>query len=115
MPAKEQDYPWRGAFDPALANTKESNLQQTTPVNMHPDGATPAGIFDLAGNVWEWTANKNEKYDDAFRLKGGAWYWGTESAMASAAIFQGRWERERLSGFRVVVVPVSWLVLGSEC
>ena len=29
-------YPWGDDFDPALANTKESDLEQTTPVHMYP-------------------------------------------------------------------------------
>ena len=46
---KDEDYPWRASFDMTLANTEESYLQQTTPVDMYPDGATPAGVYDLAG------------------------------------------------------------------
>jgi formylglycine-generating enzyme required for sulfatase activity len=33
---------------------------------MYPGGATLAGVCDLAGNVWEWTADKHEKYEGAF-------------------------------------------------
>ncbi|WP_182883924.1 formylglycine-generating enzyme family protein [Microbispora sp. H10949] len=47
------DQPWR----PELANLRESKLAQPGPVGAHPAGATPLGLLDVAGNVWEWTAS----------------------------------------------------------
>ena len=35
---------------------------RTTPVGAYPRGATPDGIHDLAGNVWEWTATRSAEY-----------------------------------------------------
>ena len=35
------EYPWGGDFDPALTNSKESDLGQATPVHMYAHGATP--------------------------------------------------------------------------
>lgn len=104
----ELDYPWDGAFDSRKANTKESDLRQTTPVDMYPGGATPAGVCDLAGNVWEWTADPNLKFDDAYWLKGGSWYEDGKQAKASAADRSGLvgFRIEGL-GFRVVCVPIA--------
>ena len=107
-PSDAVDYPWAGRFDPALANTQESNYNQTTPVDMYPDGATPAGVCDLAGNVWEWTADAYNKDRSAFWLKGGSWNYAADRARASAA---AGWNLDRnwydFLGFRVVCVPVS--------
>jgi formylglycine-generating enzyme required for sulfatase activity len=43
----------------------------TAPVCAHPDGATPEGVHDLAGNVFEWTASAMP--DGRPVLKGCAW------------------------------------------
>jgi iron(II)-dependent oxidoreductase len=39
-------------------------------VGSHPSGATPEGIHDMAGSVWEWTASSN---DEGHIIKGASW------------------------------------------
>jgi len=50
-------YPWGEAFDPRCANTREAGLGETTPVGVFPDGVSPYGVLDLAGNVEECTGS----------------------------------------------------------
>ena len=53
-------YPW-GNQPPtqALCNYNR-NVGDTTPVGQYPKGASPYGVLDMAGNVWEWV---NDWYD----------------------------------------------------
>lgn len=65
-------YPW-GPEEPDehRANFSELNVGAPTPVGMFPDGNTPDGVADMAGNVFEWTLSKFDK--DTTVLRGGCW------------------------------------------
>ena len=51
-------YPWGNSFDKARANTNESGIGDTSEVGQFsPQGDSPYGCADMAGNVWEWCAD----------------------------------------------------------
>lgn len=55
-------FPCAGSPGLQSGNTAELRLQRTTPVGVFPQGATPEGVQDLLGNVWEWTSSSHAPY-----------------------------------------------------
>ncbi len=65
-------WPWGNTpWQPAFANLRDSGHGTVTPVDTHPEGATPEGVFDVAGNVWEWTAST--AMSDGVVIRGGSY------------------------------------------
>src|SRR5690606_22290045 len=63
-------YPWGNDFDPQRCNTEESGIGKPTPVTQYPNGASPYGVFDMAGNVFEWCLT--QWGEDSAALEGGS-------------------------------------------
>ncbi len=110
-----REYPW-GDDPPAdyLCNWARSE-DQTTPVDRYELGASPYGVLDLSGNVWEWTrdvwlsdsAMSSERRQ--FRLRGGCWSSDSPISLRAAnrlardpGTRQPPHFRDAIVGFRVV-------------
>ena len=92
----------------------------TTPVGSFPDGASPYGLLDCAGNVCERTSDWSKGYPDGWDasehygekyhvLRGGAFHHGPELARTTARDFAHPLFRTFHDGFRCVVDPANWL------
>ncbi|WP_377298221.1 SUMF1/EgtB/PvdO family nonheme iron enzyme [Rhizobium sp. SGZ-381] len=48
-------YPWGIEFEPDACNSEEAGFNRTVAVGLFPKGRSPFGVYDMAGEVWEWT------------------------------------------------------------
>ena len=95
-------YPWGNAEPTAKLANYDGNEGATTPVGRYPDGATPEGLYDMAGNVLERMENKRNKDDSARALRGGSWNGYPGSLRCSARFVSHPAGRGNGIGFRVV-------------
>lgn len=57
-----RSFAWGDEFSSDRCNTKESGIGATTPVGRYGAGASPYGVLDMTGNVWEWTQSLQAPY-----------------------------------------------------
>jgi gamma-glutamyl hercynylcysteine S-oxide synthase len=79
----ERMYPWGNTWnDQALVApthmaplpNKSRELTSPDDVDAHPEGASPFGVMDLVGNVWQWTDEYQDEHTRAAILRGGSYY-----------------------------------------
>jgi len=78
-------YPWGNIWDTAAVPVPDANERVPVPgkgrklnppddVNAHPKGASPFGVLDLVGNVWQWTDEFQDEHTRSVVLRGGSHY-----------------------------------------
>jgi len=87
----ERTFPWGEEISCDYANYRACAINGSLPAGSHPDGVSPYGVHDMAGNVAEWTADwyaydyykdspaanprgPEESTGDHVASRGGSWY-----------------------------------------
>ena len=117
-PQVARNFPWEGDEEPERMNFAETGLGQTSPVGGFPSGASPYGVEELSGNVWEWTRSlwRDYPYDPSDGredlkapgprvLRGGAFFSNARLARCAYRYLSNPDNRYDSFGFRVVVSP----------
>jgi formylglycine-generating enzyme required for sulfatase activity len=127
-------YPWGDEFDVRKVNfcdgkcalewkaDADDGYAWSAPVGSYPEGASPYGALDMAGNVWEWVADwydagyyavspgRNPQGPESGHwplLRGGSFFnvpWGVRCALRHRSYPQ---DRIGYYGFRLVMTPGS--------
>jgi iron(II)-dependent oxidoreductase len=91
----------------------------TMPVGSFLEGASPYGVMDMYGNVWEWTSDwykpypglnpelENGSFGEFYRVtRGSAWVSHSEYGMVVSRGLQKQEYKHRGQGFRCVKSPI---------
>jgi len=105
----KRKFPWgKEEPDDPEASGRANYAQKvghTTPVGAYPAGATPEGLMDMAGNVWEWMENlygKGAYTPEARAVRGGSWLNGAVNLQCATRSWYVPPVRFNNVGFRVV-------------
>jgi len=127
-------FPWGNKFDGDLLNygdvrcpverwrdlNYDDGYAYTAPAGSYPNGASPFGVLDMAGNVWEWVYDRYEKkyygispmsnpegpdFGTVRSQRGGSWYDGEARAWVNCLIRHQNPQSDRYEdvGFRCVI------------
>jgi formylglycine-generating enzyme required for sulfatase activity len=117
-------YPWGNRWDASRLQCSMDDwgdARGTAPAGAYPKGASPCGALDMAGNVWEWTADWYELgyYAHAPKrdpkgpltgtrrvLRGGCWYLrGSDVFRAAYRSHEDPYGKRNYYGFRCATGP----------
>lgn len=116
----QSTFPWGDIWQEGYCNTSELGVNKTTPVGIFPEGRSPYGVLEMAGNVWEWTRSQGgndypyviddgrENLDASNEVtrvvRGGSWFANQDQARCTSRVVRVPVSRNDYYGFRVCVV-----------
>ena len=99
-------FPWGNTFKPDLLNSHDKGPFTTMPVGSFADGASPYGLLDPAGQVFEWTSTPTSAQRSI--VKGGSWDdSGCGVCRPAARHSRPNTIKHILVGFRLVHIPLT--------
>ena len=117
-------YPWGDNIDCSFANYfgKDNGndycIGDTTPVGSYESGKSPHGLYDMAGNVWEWTSSLYQPYpydandgredmssSDDRMLRGGSWNYDANDVRSAYRNWNSPMLTVTVIGFRCARSP----------
>jgi formylglycine-generating enzyme required for sulfatase activity len=117
-PNPTRSFPWGDEIDPNRANYGDTQIGTTSALGAFRQGASPYGVLELSGNVWEWTRSIYREYpydpsdgredpesDGRRVLRGGAFGYDEGDVRGACRNYDFPDFRYDLIGFRLVVSP----------
>jgi formylglycine-generating enzyme len=114
-------FPWGRVYNSRLANHGRSPMGPdasdgyalAAPVGSFPDGVSPHGLLDAAGNAWEWTASTPHPEDvgpgadaSVYRtVRGGSWAQPPEAMRVTHRVWLPSADQRSDLGFRCAYDP----------
>lgn len=96
---ERRPYPWGSPFGEGNTNSKEEVLNRPCAVGLYVHDRTPEGVYDLAGNVGEWTAEQDARGEHL--LHPGSWDQPSLAGWGKALTTEAPVARWRALGFRL--------------
>ena len=114
-----REYPWGKSSptgDRANFYGNTDGYKYMAPVGSFPNGASPYGALDMAGNVWEWCRDRSHRNyyknspknnpqgpeSDVYRvMRGGGWFRGSSYCRCAYRGEGNPFDRDRDFGFRL--------------
>lgn len=108
-------YPWGNGWNQSACTNRINSNDHTTPAGARDSCKSPCGAMDMAGNVWEWTADWYKSYPGApFRFdytgkkkvaRGGAFFYSIDLLRCASRHPLPPDDFSDHGGFRCVVSP----------
>ena len=96
---EKRPYPWGSPFGKGNSNTQEEGLEKPSAVGLYHRDCTPDGVYDLAGNVGEWT---EDEVDNKRVIHPGSWNINQMGAWVKASRNYSAAARTADVGFRLI-------------
>jgi formylglycine-generating enzyme required for sulfatase activity len=114
------EYPWGDDWGRNKCNSQENGRSATVDVGSYPEGKSPYGCLDMAGNVFEWCSGwyADGYYQSSLRenptgpasghcrsLRGGSWRTYPDYCRSASRYDRCPGDRSELYGFRCARTP----------